>query len=111
MSIRPTVFSLYLLITLVFTRYQPVLTQGTSGTPEIPQRIEVGRNVQVSKGKPNAWHFELWGGADLKDPNSLIACSNTVEIAKTQYGGKAWDRKTLRLIYYVSKDKGETWNP
>lgn len=60
----------------------------------IAAQITVGPNVQVSRDRPKMYHSELWGGADLTNPDRLIACSMA-------------DDKHVR--FYVSHDRGKTW--
>lgn len=58
------------------------------------QQIIVGPNVHVSKDRANLGHSEVWGAADLANPNRLIACSMT---------------QTRKQPVYVSHDRGRTW--
>jgi hypothetical protein len=70
------------------------------GAPLNAQQITVGKNVNVSAGRPNYWHAELWGRADLTDPNKLIACGVTQRVPAD---------KQMSSIFYVSTDRGKSW--
>jgi hypothetical protein len=61
--------------------------------------ISVGPNVQVSKERPNTFHYELWGGADLTNPDRLIVCAYTGDSPRNQ----------VHNLFYVSHDRGKTW--
>lgn len=74
--------------------------QATSTPSEARVRVMIpGRNVQVSRDRPDVYHAELWGAADPNDSRRLIL------------GSMAYNAQTQKdhSIAYVSQDGGLSW--
>ena len=76
-----------------------VLSIAATAGAQPSARIAIGRNVQVSKDRPNTFHYELLAAADPENPDRLIACGEAADAALTR----------MTNVVYVSRDGGATW--
>lgn len=73
----------------------------SSTLPLSAQEIEIGANVQVSRGNPDRAHFEVRVASHPTDPDVLLGA------------GMAWSDSAGKydVIAYRSEDGGESWRP
>ena len=65
------------------------------------QRIDVGRNVQVSGAHGTAAHYEVIAAGDPKDARRMVVGSFIYPAGETTGG----------TVVYTTRDAGETWTP
>jgi hypothetical protein len=69
--------------------------------PLLAQRIEVGRNVQVSTAHPRAAHYEVIAAGDPRDAARMVVGSFIFPDGGTTGG----------TIVYTTRDAGKSWTP
>ena len=63
--------------------------------------MHVGKNVAVSRARPDVSHNEVLVSADPEDPNRLLGCSMTLTGTSNR----------ISTAVYRSADRGATWEP
>jgi len=79
----------------------PLAFAAPAGPAASASRIRVGKNVAVSRSRPDVSHGEVLVSADPEDPNRLLGCSMTLTETSNR----------IATAVYRSMDRGATWEP